>query len=304
MRKLEIALLSIWMCNVDMHSMGSKSECFKSSSSVVRTQMIKQNNRIIPLRLKGGNRGGYDFYSKESRGLGSFENSTALSRVPAWDATQVILRPKGHDDWLRITAHQKEVTAMIVIRFEGREYLISGDGYGAMLVWDTESWQCVRELAGHRFRSRIPRRRVPSPAPTYQTNRLPPTTPPARHRPTPPPPRRRRRRSQGVKCLAASPDGSAVYSGGADCDVWAWRPRAGAEAWAGWRAVRGVGAMSFEVDVRRNPNAFVSWPGHSAPVRPHAPPTHTRACIPTYIRTCIEGSYRPTYLPTYLIYIR
>ena len=99
------------------------------------------------LSLRGG---GYDFYGKDSRQLGPSENFTALSRIPAWDSSDIIAKPDGHNDWLRITAHQKEVTAMIVITFEGHEYLISADNFGIMLVWDTQSWECVRELYGHR----------------------------------------------------------------------------------------------------------------------------------------------------------
>jgi hypothetical protein len=151
MRILEIALFIIGMCNVDMQPSNAKSESVRSSS--IGFVWTNRKGRLLPLRLNGGGRVGYDFYGKEARVIGSFENSTAISRIPEWDSAQVILRPKGHEDWLRITAHQKEVTAMIVVQFEGKEYLISADGFGAMLVWDTETWQCVRELAGHRFPS-------------------------------------------------------------------------------------------------------------------------------------------------------
>jgi hypothetical protein len=160
MRGLEIALFIIGMCHVDMEPLGAISEGSRrrrSFGSVWYKPWTNLNGRQLPLRLNGGSRAGYDFYGKEARVIGSFENSTAISRIPDWDSAQVILRPKGHEDWLRISAHQKEVTAMIVIRFEGKEYLISADGFGAMLVWDTETWQCVRELAGHRSLSPLTR---------------------------------------------------------------------------------------------------------------------------------------------------
>jgi hypothetical protein len=155
--KLGIVLIAIGMCNVDMQSLGSESKCLRSCfiGSVGYKPWTNWNNRRLPLRLKGGDRVGYDFYGKDAQIIGSLETNMAISRIPEWDSAQVILRPKGHEGWLRINAHQKEVTAMIVIRFEGKEYLISADGFGAMLVWDTETWQCVRELAGHRFRPRV-----------------------------------------------------------------------------------------------------------------------------------------------------
>ena len=121
------------------------------------------------LRLDGG--GGYDFYGKDSQQLGTSENFTAISRIPSWDSEAIIVNPKDHTDWLRITAHQKEVSAMLVICFEGQEYLISADNYGVMLVWETETWKCVRELCGHRS----------LPAPSIARSALPPPSPASRY---------------------------------------------------------------------------------------------------------------------------
>jgi hypothetical protein len=123
----------------------------KSSGTYKHCKHVSGNS----LLLRGGGDelerdGQYDFYGKYSQQPGTGARFTAISRIPAWDSSEIIAKPQGHSSWLRITAHQKEVAALVVIQFEGNEYLISADNFGVMLVWDTSTWQCVRELAGHR----------------------------------------------------------------------------------------------------------------------------------------------------------
>lgn len=68
--------------------------------------------------------------------------------------------PAEMDTWTRVsdngtvtsTAHDKEIKVMVVIkRNDGEELLLTGDGLGAMLVWDSETMKCLHVLHKHRY---------------------------------------------------------------------------------------------------------------------------------------------------------
>jgi hypothetical protein len=68
--------------------------------------------------------------------------------------------PAEMDTWTRVsdngtvtsTAHDKEIKVMVVIKREdGEELLLTGDGLGAMLVWDSETMKCLHVLHKHRY---------------------------------------------------------------------------------------------------------------------------------------------------------
>ncbi len=66
----------------------------------------------------------------------------------------------------------------------------------------------------------------------------------------------------GIACLALSKDQCHLYSAGYDNHIWEWDTL----TWTGRRAVRGIGMVSYDLDIKANPEAFISFPGHDSPV--------------------------------------
>ena len=117
---------------------------------------------------------------------------------------------------MRLLGHRGGVTRLLVARGAGRELLVSGDGEGRIIVWDTEDFTQIAHLRGHKL---------------------------------------------GIASLALR-GADELFSGGYDNHIWHWS----LVSMQGHRAAAGVPEVSWDANPQTNPNAFVTWPGHTAPV--------------------------------------